>query len=115
MRTGFRILVLDKSKNKVDESLIKDKNLAKAIKYIHKFQYLEASKWLFLAGDSKEKYILLSLINIAIEQKDEAMSYINVLDTLPYSFKDSFDIYIQKPSEALEEAENFIKDYFLTS
>ena len=115
MRTSFRILILDKSRNKVDENIIQDKNLARAIKYIHKSQYIEASKWLFLASDSKEKYILLSLINFALKQHEQALSYIEIASALSYNFKDVFDIYIQKPGESLEPGEEFIKGYFLFS
>jgi len=115
MRTHFRILILDKSKNKIDENLIPDKYLSKAIRYIHKSQYIEASKWLFLANDSREKYLLLSLINIAIEQEDQAMSYLKNAESIPSTFKDIFDIYIQKPGEPIESGEAFIKNCFLIS
>ncbi|GAB6077654.1 hypothetical protein [Hydrogenobaculum acidophilum] len=115
MRTGFRILILDKYKNKIDEHLIQDKNLARAIKYIHKSQYIEASKWLFLASDSREKYILLSLINFALKQHEQALSYLETSSALLYNFKDVFDIYIQKPGEPLEYGEEFIKGPSLSS
>ncbi len=100
MRTGFRILILDKFLNKVEENPDLDKNLLKAIKYIHKFQYLEASKWLFLAMDSKEKYLLLALINLALQQKDQAMIFLENSKEYNYLYKGVFDIYIQRPTEA---------------
>jgi hypothetical protein len=102
MRTGFRILVLDKTLDKIDNMEGFDKNLSRAIKCIHKSQYLEASKWLFLAHDSKEKYLLLYLINLALKQKEEASAFLNTSREFSYLYKDVFDIYIQKPGEDIE-------------
>lgn len=98
MRTGFRILVLDKNNKKIEHANI-DKNLLKAIKYIHKFQYIEASKWLFLSEDSKEKYMLLSLINKALKQEDQAKIFLETSKEYPNVYKNIFDIYVQKPNE----------------
>lgn len=115
MRTGFRILILDKDKIKVSENLDIDKNLARAVKYIHKSQYIEASKWLLLANDSKEKYLLLSLINYALKQEDQALHYFENAKDFPYIYKEHFDIYIQKPGEPVEYAETFMRSLFLPS
>lgn len=99
MRTGFRILVLDSKNQKLSDNSNIDKNLAKAIKYIHKFQYIEASKWLLISKDSKEKYILLTLINIALKQQEQAYSFYESIKESKYLYEDIFKIYIQKPNE----------------
>jgi hypothetical protein len=116
MRTSFRILILDKNKIKVSEKLdIDNKNLTRAIKYIHKSQYIEASKWLFLANDSKEKYLLLSLISFALKQEDQALNYFENAKDFTYLYKEHFDVYIQKPGEPVEYAEDFMRSLFLAS
>lgn len=103
MRTGFRILILDSNNQKIEHQDKIDKYLLKAIKYIYKFQYIEASKWLFLAKDSKEKYILLSLINIALQQKDQAKAFYETSKEYPYLYADVFQIYIQKPNNEIKQ------------
>ncbi len=105
MRTGFRILILDSYNQKIENNDNIDKYLAKAIKYIYRFQYIEASKYLFLARDSKEKYILLTLINIALQQKDQAKIFYETSKEYPYLYDDVFHIFIQKPNEDIKQVD----------
>ncbi|WP_204985452.1 hypothetical protein, partial [Escherichia coli] len=46
------------------------------IRYITEFKYLEATKWLMLAQDCMEKYLLLGLINIALGQEKEGYEFL---------------------------------------
>jgi len=91
---------LDKNKIKVSENLDIDKNLARAIKYIHKSQYIEASKWLLLANDSKEKYLLLSLINYALNKKTSFTIILKTQKIFP-TFTKNILIYIYKNQGSL--------------
>jgi hypothetical protein len=75
MRVRFRILPLKGGKRISGELKIEDKNLAKAVRYLSEFKYLEATKWLMLAEESFEKYALLYLIYTALGQGENAEEF----------------------------------------
>lgn len=46
------------------------------MRYITESKYLEATKWLMVAGDCWEKYALLTLINLSLGQEDLAREFL---------------------------------------
>jgi len=76
MRVKFRIGVYKGGvKLKRKDFLGKRDPLSIALRYVAEFKYLEATKWLFLAEDSFEKYYLLGLINETLGQEEEAEEF----------------------------------------
>ena len=77
MRVKFRICVyLNGKRLKKDDLKGKRDPFFIALRYITEFKYLEATKWLYLAEDSYEKYYLLSLINEALGQEEQAREFL---------------------------------------
>ena len=76
MRLAFRIRIKrgDKVLLKADLEPSKDP-LMVAIRYVLEHKYLEATKWLHIAEDSYEKYLLLYLIAKALKQEDLEKEY----------------------------------------
>ena len=77
MRVRFRISFYrgDKRLKRSDFGDTKDP-LWVGMRYIVEFKYLEANKWLLIAPDSYEKYILLTLTNLAIGQEEQAREFL---------------------------------------
>ena len=76
MRVKFRIGIYKNGKKltKKDFQGLR-KPLFIGMRYITEFKYLEATKWLFLAEDSHEKYLLLALINESLGQEEQAREF----------------------------------------
>ncbi len=76
MRVKFRISIYKDGKKltKKDFQGLR-KPLFIGMRYVTEFKYLEATKWLFLAEDSQEKYLLLALINEALGQEEQAREF----------------------------------------
>lgn len=76
MRVRFRIRLCRRGKKLTKKGIsVGDRALSTAIRYILEFKYLEATKWLMLSADSKEKYLLLGLIYTALGQEDMAEEF----------------------------------------
>ena len=76
MRVKFRIRIdLNGKRLKKEDLKGKRDPFSIALRYITEFKYLEATKWLYLAEDSYEKYYLLSLINEALGQEEQAKEF----------------------------------------
>ncbi len=84
MRVRFRIYLYREGKRLRRSDLEGERDpLLKGMRYITEFKYLEATKWLLIAPDCHEKYLLLGLINLALEQEDQAKEFFENLDTVP--------------------------------
>lgn len=78
-----------------------------AIRYILEFKYLEATKWLHLAENSYEKYLLLYLIGKALKQEDIQREYFRAWEG--QKRVTPFEFFVELPEEALSvRAEDFI-------
>ena len=77
MRVRFRILVF-KEGRKLSKSDLRGETeaLMIGIRYILEFKYLEATKWLMVAEDCWEKYMLLGLLNLALGQEEPAKEFL---------------------------------------
>jgi len=84
MRVKFRIGIYENGKRltKKDFQGLKEP-LFIGMRYITEFKYLEATKWLFLAKDSHEKYFLLALINEALGQEEQAREFYENAERFP--------------------------------
>ncbi len=98
MRVRFRIL-LYKGGKRLRKAELKDRRepLWVGVRYITEFKYLEATKWLLVAPDSYEKYLLLGLINLALGQEEQAEEFLSTAGELEKS--EDLDIVIEYPQE----------------
>ncbi|MDW8032369.1 MAG: hypothetical protein RMH93_02355 [Aquificaceae bacterium] len=78
MRVRFRIGIYDEEGKRLskDHFLSYSTSLHRGMRYVLEFKYLEATKWLMLAQDSTEKYLLLGLLNIALGQEREGLDFL---------------------------------------
>ena len=67
------------------------------MRYITEFKYLEATKWLFLAEDSYEKYLLLGLINEALGQDEQSREFLEVAER--YEKKTDYEFFKEIPKK----------------
>ncbi len=98
MRVRFRILLFESGK-RLNSKDLKGKRdpLYIGMRYITEFKYLEASKWLLLAEDCKEKFLLLYLVNLALGQEDQAKEFLEKARTQTKRTK--VEIFIERPGE----------------
>ncbi len=77
MRVRFRILVFKEGK-RLSKSELKGETdpLMVGLRYILEFKYLEATKWLMVAEDCWEKYMLLGLLNLSLGQEEPAREFL---------------------------------------
>ncbi len=80
MRVKLRILLYRDRKRlrKSDFAGLRDP-LSVGMRYITEFKYLEATKWLLIAPDSRERSLLLGLINLALGQREQALEFLEGL------------------------------------
>lgn len=89
MRVKFRIRInLNGKKLKKEDLKGKRNPFFIALRYITEFKYLEATKWLYLAEDSYEKYYLLSIINEALGQEDQAKEFMEIAKRFERKYKE---------------------------
>ncbi len=118
MRVRFRVLVYDKEGKKLGrENLLKlRKPLYVGIRYVVEFKYLEATKWLMLAEDCQEKYLLLSLLNFSLGQEAQALEFFQ--EAKRHSRATDYLFAVEKPEEALrifiEKPEASLPDFLLS-
>ncbi len=76
MRVRFRIRLSRGGRKLTKKDLrIGNKAFSTAIRYILEFKYLEATKWLMLSEDTREKFLLLGLIYTALGQEEMAEEF----------------------------------------
>ncbi len=83
MKLKLRIFLLKGNRKLSKGDLEEKRNFWVGVRYILEFKYLEASKWLLLSEDSREKYLLLSLINLALGDREGAMEYSEYIESFP--------------------------------
>ncbi|MEN3028139.1 MAG: hypothetical protein ABDH29_02730 [Aquificaceae bacterium] len=78
MRVRFRVGIYDGEGRRLakDHFLSYSTSLHRGMRYVLEFKYLEATKWLMLAQDCMEKYLLLGLLNIALGQEREGIDFL---------------------------------------
>jgi len=98
MRVRFRILLFEGDR-RLKRSDLKDRKdpLGLGMRYITEFKYLEATKWLLIAEDSWERYILLGLINLALGQEEQAKEFLEAADQYPK--RTELSIAVESPEE----------------
>jgi len=98
MRIRFRIRLSEAGKKLTRKDLsFEDRPFSLALRYILEFKYLEATKWLMIAQDSREKYLLLGLIYIALGQDDLGSEFLE--RSSDYGKKTDLRIHIELPEE----------------
>ncbi|MFN3947301.1 MAG: hypothetical protein ACK4LA_04355 [Aquificaceae bacterium] len=118
MRVKFRIALYNREGKRLSkEEFIKSSSaLYRGMRYITEFKYLEATKWLMLAQDSKEKYLLLGLLNIALGQESEGLEFLREASKHPPTT--DYKIAIENPEENLrvfiEKTEASLPDFLLS-
>ncbi len=118
MRVRFRIRIVDKEGNRLGkEHFLKNRDpLYVGMRYVVEFKYLEATKWLMLAEDCQEKYMLLALINYALGQRSQGEEFFNEAKSYPKITQYAF--LIEKPEEGIslliERPEASLPDFLLS-
>ncbi|MFN7065619.1 MAG: hypothetical protein ACK4OF_05680 [Aquificaceae bacterium] len=118
MRVRFRIAIYEKEGKRLSKEDILDQKdaLHIGIRYITEFKYLEATKWLMLSGDCREKYLLLSLINLALGQETEGYEF--MAEALKYPSTTKYLFAIERPEKNLrlfiERPEVSLPDFLLS-
>lgn len=118
MRVRFRIAIYDKVGNRLNrEHFLKaSEALYRGMRYILEFKYLEATKWLMLAQDCMEKYLLLGLINIALGQEKEGYEFLR--EAKKYPRVTEYMVAIENPEKGtrifIEKPEVFLPDSLLS-
>ncbi len=118
MRVKFRIALYDRAGNKLSRGDFVNVSgtLYKGMRYITEFKYLEATKWLMLAQDCMEKYLLLGLINIVLGQEKEGYEFLK--EAQKYSKVTEYMVAIENPEKDLrifiEKPEAFLPDSLLS-
>ncbi len=108
MKLRLRIFLL-RGDRKLSKSDIKERdNFWIGVRYILEFKYLEASKWLLLSEDSKEKYLLLSLINLALGDRERAMEYAEYIESSPALY--DISVKVDNPHLGIEKVVKDMND-----
>ena len=118
MRVSFRIRIVDKEgkRLKKEDFLKNSEPLYIGMRYITEFKYLEATKWLMLAQDCQEKYVLLALINYALGQRAQGDEFF--YEAKKYPPKTQYSFLVEKPEEnisfIIERPEVSLPDFLLS-
>ncbi|MFN3471217.1 MAG: hypothetical protein ACK4ZR_01240 [Aquificaceae bacterium] len=118
MRVRFRIKIVDKEGKRLgkEDFLKSSEPLYIGMRYITEFKYLEATKWLMLAQDCQEKYMLLALINYALGQNSQGDEFF--YEARKYPSKTQFKFLVEKPEEnisfVIEKPEASLPDFLLS-
>ena len=110
MRVRFRIVLYRKGKRLRRSDLEGEKDpLFKGMRYITEFKYLEATKWLLIAPDCHEKYLLLGLINLALGQEEQAREFLeNIKGT---SKGTDVEVFVENPDRGTKRKVDDIQDF----
>jgi hypothetical protein len=115
MRVRFRIAVYSGDGKRLSrQDLIGYKDsLRIGIRYVIEFKYLEATKWLLLAEDAQEKYLLLALLNYALGQDQQAKEFFE--EAKRFERATDYRFLIEKPEEGkrvlIEKPEASLLDF----
>ncbi|MEJ7554757.1 MAG: hypothetical protein WKI49_04360 [Aquificaceae bacterium] len=118
MRVRFRVVVYSKEGKKLskEDFIAFREPLYIGIRYVVEFKYLEATKWLMLAKDCQEKYLLLALLNFALGQDTQAHEFLQ--EALKHERATDYLFVIEKPEEglkvAIERIEASLPDFLLS-
>ncbi|MDQ7037927.1 MAG: hypothetical protein Q9N26_01825 [Aquificota bacterium] len=98
MRVRFRIALFRNGRRLSKKDLLSEKDpLLVGMRYILEFKYLEATKWLLIAEDCWEKFVLLGLANTALGQEDQGREFLSQADA--FRRKTDVQIFIEFPEE----------------
>ena len=101
MRVKFRIQVYKDGKKLSKLDLVSAKSpFWIGVRYITEFKYLEATKWLMIAQDCHEKYVLLSLINLALGQEDQGEEFCK--EALKHKPMYDIQIFVEMPEKGIK-------------
>ncbi len=96
MRVKFRIVIHKDGKKLSKGDLLGEKDpFWVGVRYITEFRYLEATKWLMLAQDCYEKYLLLALTNLALGQESQAQEFYQ--EALSHKPCHALEIFLEMP------------------
>ncbi len=118
MRVRFRVAVYEKDGKRLSKEVLVGPRepLYIGIRYVVEFKYLEATKWLMLAKDCQEKYLLLALLNFALGQDTQAREFLQ--EALKHERATDYLFVIEKPEEgikvAIERIEASLPDFLLS-
>ncbi|MCS6957008.1 MAG: hypothetical protein RMK75_00915 [Aquificaceae bacterium] len=118
MRVKFRIAVYSAEGKKLNrEDFITRKSaLHRGIRYVVEFKYLEATKWLMLAQDCMEKYLLLGLLYLSLGQEREGREFLK--EAQNHRRITDYLFLVEKPEDGLkiiiEKPEAFLPDSLLS-
>ena len=109
MRVRFRIVLYREGKKLRRSDFVNEKEpLYKGMRYITEFKYLEATKWLLIAPDCHEKYLLLGLINLALGQKEQAREFLeNIKGT---SRCTDVEVFVENPERGMKRKVDDLPD-----
>jgi hypothetical protein len=98
MRVKFRIAIHKEGKKLSKEGLLGKRDpFWVGVRYITEFRYLEATKWLMLARDCYEKYLLLALTNLALGQESQAREFDQ--EALNHKPCHALEIFLEMPEK----------------
>jgi len=98
MRVKFRIVIHKDGKKLSKGDLLGEKDpFWVGVRYITEFRYLEATKWLMLAQDCYEKYLLLALTNLALGQESQAKEFYQ--EALSHKPCHALEIFLEMPEK----------------
>ncbi|WP_448587273.1 hypothetical protein [Thermocrinis sp.] len=101
MRVRFRIAIHKDGRRLSREELLNRREpFWVGVRYITEFKYLEATKWLMLAEDSHEKYLLLCLTSLALGQSSQAEEYCQ--EAKKFKPSEGIGIYLELPERGLK-------------
>ncbi|MEJ5339773.1 MAG: hypothetical protein ACK42C_04105 [Aquificaceae bacterium] len=118
MRVRFRVAVYDKQGNRVNKEdlVLSSGSLYRGLRYVTEFKYLEATKWLMLAEDCQEKYLLLGLLNISLGQTYQGLEFLQ--EAMRHTKTTQYVFAVEKPEEGLrffiEKPEASLPDFLLS-
>jgi hypothetical protein len=102
MRVRFRIALYREGKRLTKGDLRHERDpLMVGIRYILEFKYLEATKWLLIAEDCWEKFVLLGLTNMALGQEDQGEEFLN--GSLGQPRRTDLKVFVEMPEEGLRK------------
>ncbi len=98
MRVRFRIAIHKEGRRLSRGDLLGEKDpFWVGVRYITEFRYLEATKWLMLAQDCYEKYLLLVLTNLALGQESQAQEFYQ--EALNHKPCHNIEIFLEIPEK----------------
>ncbi len=102
MRVRFRIALFRNDRKLSKKDLIHERDpLLVGMRYILEFKYLEATKWLLIAEDCWEKFVLLGLTNTALGQEEQGREFLSQAESQPR--RTEVRVFIELPEEGVRK------------